>query len=138
MKPKGSTSAEEEIEEAKFDSDSRDLTDDDRLHAPEAHEKESTSFEDERKEQLIAETLEGSENEELQIPEGSNEEMIRLGIVDKESITEKEETTSKRNSKRKKMKRKKLLEEIVEELKSETDRHELTEEERHQILDEIE
>ncbi|GBM41217.1 Transposable element Tc3 transposase [Araneus ventricosus] len=32
----------------------------------------------------------------------------------------------------------KLLEEIVEELKSETDRHGLTEEERHQILDEIE
>ncbi|GBN69468.1 hypothetical protein AVEN_239189-1 [Araneus ventricosus] len=86
------TSAEEEIEEAEFDSDSRDLTDDDRLHAPEAHEKESTSFEDERKEQLIAETLEGSENEELQIPEVSDEEMIRLGIVDKESITEKEET----------------------------------------------
>ncbi|GBO42975.1 hypothetical protein AVEN_98633-1 [Araneus ventricosus] len=147
MKLKGSTSAEEEIEEAEFDSDSQDLTDDDGLHAPDAHEKESTSFEDERKEQLIAETLEGSENEELQIPEGSNEEMIRLGIVDKESITEKEETTSEEELEEKEDEEKnidtipderKLLEEIVEELKSETDRHGLTEEERHQIRDEIE
>ncbi|GBN38796.1 hypothetical protein AVEN_75281-1 [Araneus ventricosus] len=146
MKPKGSTSEEEEIEEAEFDSDSRDLTDNDRLHAPEAHEKESTSFEDERKEQLIAETLERSENEELQIPEGSNEEMIRLGIVDKESITEKEETSEEELEEKEDEEEKidtipderKLLEEIVEELKSETDRHGLTEEERHQILDEIE
>ncbi|GBN68725.1 hypothetical protein AVEN_67969-1 [Araneus ventricosus] len=138
MKPKGSTSAEEEIEEAEFDSDGQDLTDDDGLHAPEAHEKESTSFEDERKEQLIAETLEGSENEELQIPEGSNEEMIRLGIVDKESITEKEETTSEEKKIDTIPDERKLLEEIVEELKSETDRHGLTEEERHQILVEIE
>ncbi|GBN46179.1 hypothetical protein AVEN_237441-1 [Araneus ventricosus] len=147
MKPKRSTSAEEEIEEAEFDSDSRDLMDDDRLHPLEAHEKESTSFEDERKEQLIAETLEGSENEELQISEGSNEEMIRLGIVDKESITEKEETTSEEELEEKEHEEekintipdeRKLLEEIVEELKSETDRHGLTEEERHQIRDEIE
>ncbi|GBN24244.1 hypothetical protein AVEN_109687-1 [Araneus ventricosus] len=147
MKPKGSTSAQEEIEEAEFDLDSRDLKDGDRLHAQETHVKESTSFEDERKEQLIAETLEGSENEELQITGGSNDEMIRLGIVDKESITEKEETTSEEELEEKEDEEEKiymipgeikLLEEIVEELKSETDRHGLTEEERHQIRDEIE